>query len=217
MKGLWRRLVVLGFRLLYNELAFLYDPVSWVASKGYWRKWQRTALSYLPVKGRVLEVGFGPGHLLVDLVETGRRPFGLDLSRAMLRQARRRLQARSLVVPLCRGHAYTLPFVGEAFDAIVVTFPTPFVYAPAWLREVDRTLTPAGRLVVVEMATFRRGGPVDRSLEALYRITGQRAPSPDLAERLRQAGFLAWREASEVDGTEVGLVLAEKRTRGSLP
>jgi ubiquinone/menaquinone biosynthesis C-methylase UbiE len=217
MKGLWRRFIVLGFRLLYNELAFLYDPVSWAVSKGYWRNWQRTALSHLPVKGRVLEAGFGPGHLLVDLAEAGLRPFGLDLSPAMLRQARRRLRARSLAVPLCRGNACTLPFVGEAFDAIVVTFPTPFVYAAAWLRELNRTLTPGGRLVVVEVAIFRRGDPVARSLEALYRVTGQRNPSPDLTERLRQTGLVAWRETSQVDGADVGLVLAEKRATDGKP
>jgi ubiquinone/menaquinone biosynthesis C-methylase UbiE len=216
MKGVWRQLIAFAFRLLYNELAFLYDPVSWAVSKGYWRRWQRIALSFLPVEGSVLEVGFGPGHLLVDLAQAGWQPFGLDVSRAMLRLASRRLRTRSLDLPLCRGNALALPFVAEAFHAIVVTFPTPYVYDAAWLREVCRTLKPGGRLVVVEMAVFRRGDPIARSLEGLYRLTGQRGPAPDLAERARQTGLIAWRETAHVDGADVGLVVAEKRTTHGL-
>jgi ubiquinone/menaquinone biosynthesis C-methylase UbiE len=256
MRALWRRIVVLGFRLLYHELAWSYDLVSWLASRGLWRRWQQAALAYLPVEGRFLEVGFGPGHLLLDLVlgpgqsqagrydglgrhaqrgvavrgaqgpsaiqeaASRRQVFGLDLSPAMLHLARRRLVRQAVSVPLVQGRAQALPFVSGTFDAIVLTFPTPFVYEGAWIRDLARVLYEpgeendasgqGGRLVVVEQAEFRGKGPLSRFLEWLFQVTGQRGPAPDLPSQLEEGGFVAWRETVPVDGTTVCLVVAER-------
>lgn len=207
----WSRLLAFGFRLLYNELAWLYDPVSWVVSAGRWQRWRRTVLPFLPPGDRVLEVGFGPGHLLADLSLRGYRPFGLDPSAAMIRQAKRRLRRLGSPAHLCRGKASALPFAPQAFAAIVVTFPTAFVYDPGWMAEAARVLQAGGRLVVVEIASFRRDVPLFRPLEWLYHITGQRGPAPDLPGLLCGAGLEAWREQILVNGSTVGLVLGEKR------
>ena len=72
---------------------------------------------------RVLEVGFGGGTLLVELLR--RSPeggvTGLELSETMLRRARRRLRRHiergSLT--LHEGTVDHLPFAGAAFDRIV--------------------------------------------------------------------------------------------------
>lgn len=215
MKTAWLRLVSFGFRLLYNELAWLYDAVSWLVSRGLWRRWQQTALDYVPPGARVLEVGFGPGHLLVVLARGGHRPAGLDVSRSMLRQARRRLEQVQLDVPLCRGLAERLPFRADAFDAVVLTFPTPFIYHPLWLENARRVLRApgeagrGGRLILVSHATFEGDRPLARFMEWLYRITGQRGESVDLRHLLQDHGFRAWRESVAVDGTHVELILAE--------
>ncbi|MGC9335064.1 MAG: class I SAM-dependent methyltransferase [Anaerolineae bacterium] len=215
MRGVWSHLVALGFRLLYNELAWLYDPVSWLVSRGLWRRWQRTALAYLPPGAHVLEVGFGPGHLLADLARDGHRAVGLDVSRAMLTLARRRLHRRGLAGGLCRGRAEHLPFVSGAFDAVILTFPTPFIYDALWLANLRRVLRtpskdkPGGRLILVLQASFVRGRALDRFMEWLYRITGQRGGPTDLCCLLQGHGFRAWRERVAVDGTQVGVLLAE--------
>lgn len=206
----WRGIIGLGFRLLYNELAWLYDPVSWAVSRGRWRQWQRTALPYLPPAARILEVGFGPGHLLVDLVAAGSHPIGLDPSPAMLRLAQRRLRRGGLSVPICRGRAGALPFAPLTVEAIVATFPTPYVYDPAWMEQVVRILKPGGRLVVVEMATLSPRAPLSRGLEWLYRITGQRERAVDLPHMLNMAGLEAWREMIPVNGSNVHLTIADK-------
>lgn len=210
MKPLWPRLIAFGFRLLYHELAWLYDPVSWVVSLGRWRRWQRSIWPYLPAAGRLLEVGFGPGHLLADLAEAGYEPVGLDLSPAMLRQARRNLRRRKTPIPLCRGRAQALPFAPHTFDAVVITFPTPFVYDPAWIAQLARVLKNGSRLIVVEMAQFTERKLHVRLVEWAFRITGQRGPALDLTGMLAAAGFRAQWEQVEVDGTVVSLVLAEQ-------
>jgi ubiquinone/menaquinone biosynthesis C-methylase UbiE len=208
----WQRLIGLGFRLLYNELAFLYDPVSWAVSLGQWRAWQRTIWPHLPPNGRVLEVGIGPGHLLVHLASGGYQAVGLDLSPAMLRLARRRMLRQRLTAHLCRGQAKDLPFAALAFDAVIATFPTAFIYDPAWIGQLVRVLKPRGRLIVVEMASFRQDFAPARALEWLYEITGQRGPGPDLPKLLEAAGLEAGRTVSNVEGTTVRLVLAHKGT-----
>jgi ubiquinone/menaquinone biosynthesis C-methylase UbiE len=217
--SLWWRLVGFGFRLLYNELAWLYDPVSWLTSLGLWRRWTRTALDYLPPPGapgaarasRVLEVGFGPGHLLADMAAAGYDVVGLDPSRHMLRRALRRLRGRQLDGLLCRGRAGALPFAPNAFDALVLTFPTPFVYELAWLRQARRVLRREGCLVIVERSSFHQAGAGGRLLEWAYRVTGQRGESVDLVALLDGVGLPARRECVDVENSHVELVVAGKR------
>jgi ubiquinone/menaquinone biosynthesis C-methylase UbiE len=211
MMRLWRRLVAFGFRLLYNELAWLYDPVSWIVSLGKWQRWQASIWPYLPPAGRILEIGSGPGHLLVELSASGYQVVGLDLSPAMLRLTRRRLGGQGLTTPVCRGRATALPFAPGRFDAVVLTFPTEFVYDPVCIRQLARALKDGGRLVVAETCRFQRRDLLARFLEWLYRITGQRGAAPDLPARLDEADLAARRERVEVNGSSVTIVLAEKR------
>jgi ubiquinone/menaquinone biosynthesis C-methylase UbiE len=146
--------------------------------------------------------------LLLDLAEAGYRAYGLDRSPAMLGLARRRLGRQGHPIRLCRAEAAALPFASHAFEAVAVTFPTAFVYDPAWIAELTRVLRPGGRAIVVEMATFEQRDPYSRSLEWLYRVTGQRGPAPDLCQRLAAAGLVARRQEVPVQGTRVSLVLA---------
>jgi ubiquinone/menaquinone biosynthesis C-methylase UbiE len=74
------------YYLLYHQLAWTYDFVTSVVSLGRWSDWVQSALPYL--NGRVLEFGFGPGHLLPSLSENNLPAFGLDESRQMAHLAR---------------------------------------------------------------------------------------------------------------------------------
>lgn len=201
LRTLWWRLVRFGFRLLYNELAWTYDAVSWVVSLGLWRAWQRAALPY--VEGRdVLELAHGPGHMQRDLLRLGFTAVGLDLSPAMGRLARRRLARAGLITRLVRGRGETLPFPENSFDTILSTFPTEFIFAPETLAEVRRILRPGGRFLIVPNGRLPDGGPSARFIAWLYLITGQRAapfeedaaghwrPPPALVVRFAAAGWV---------------------------
>lgn len=175
MRRLWWGLVALGFRLLYNEMAFTYDVVSKVVSMGEWRSWQRAALKHLQLSpdAYVLELAHGTGDLQLDLYAAGVRPVGLDLSQAMGRITRRKLLARRLTPRLIRGKAQALPFRARAFDAVVCTFPTNFVTQPDTLAEVFRILKPGARFVVVLNGVFTQRSTATRALDAAFRATGQ--------------------------------------------
>jgi len=207
----WQRLIAFGFKLLYNDLAWLYDSVSWIVSRGLWRRWQRAAWSYLPPEGRILDAGCGPGHFLADLATGGYQPVGLDLSPAMLRLAQKGLLHVGEAASLCRGRAQALPFAPQSFAAVVSSFPTAYVYDPDWMQQVYRVLQTGGRLIVVEVVSFPGRAPRSRFLEWLYQVTGQRAPTPDLLRLLERSNLPAWRETVVVNGSTVRLVLAIKR------
>jgi len=143
MSCAWRRVVRTGFRLLYNELAWAYDAVSWLVSAGEWKTWQRAAEPRIQT-GRGLEIGCGRGDLLARQLAQGRPFFGLDLSPAMLRIARRNAGRTGLPAPLCRGRAQQLPFATDTFATVITTFPTAFAVDPATWREIYRVLCPGG-------------------------------------------------------------------------
>jgi len=218
VRGLWWAFLRLFFRLLYNQLAWTYDLVAAVVSLGQWNAWGRTAISYLRGQ-RVLELAYGPGHLLMAMSRRGLAPVGLDPSPHMGRLARRRLRKAGLAVPLVRARAQALPFRDECFDSAVSTFPTEFIIAPATLREAARVLRrprltegqPGGRLVVVAWARLSGRDPLSRLIGWLYRVTGQGEPLPKAGEVLAvEAGFTprtVWQQAKR---SEVMLVVAER-------
>jgi ubiquinone/menaquinone biosynthesis C-methylase UbiE len=183
----WRRLIRLGFRLLYNEFAFTYDWVSRFVSLGQWKCWQRSVFEFVgdDAGQSILEIAHGTGDLQFDLHSRGLRAAGVDLSPNMGKIAQRKLRRAGIRARLARCQAQALPFADAQFDVVICTFPTPFIFEDATLREVRRVLRTEGRLVVVLTGVFTTRGLHIRVLEWLYRVTGQREGTAD-ADRVYQ-------------------------------
>lgn len=211
----WWALIRLGFRLLYNEMAFTYDLVSNAVSVGSWRCWQRTALRHLeiPKDGLLLELAHGTGNLQIDLY-TADYPYsiGYDLSPYMGRIAQKKLQHLHIPVKLVRGRAQQLPFSEAQFDAVISTFPTDFIVAPETLQEVYRVLKPGGQFIIVPNGILTGGGVVETGLEWLYKITGQRGESErSIGDFLRPYGFTTHTFTERCPRSIAQVVVARKR------
>jgi demethylmenaquinone methyltransferase/2-methoxy-6-polyprenyl-1,4-benzoquinol methylase len=108
----------------------------------------------------VLEIGFGTGHALGELAQgvgTSGLAAGVELSPGMVRVARQRLRAEGSkrCAQLTRGDGTQLPFAGEAFDALFLSFTLELFddpEIPVLLGECRRVLKSSGRLGVVSLA-----------------------------------------------------------------
>ncbi len=209
-----RRLIQFGFRLLYNELAFSYDWVSWLVSLGEWRAWQHSALRHLdpPSAGRILELAHGTGHLQIALRNAGYQSLGCDLSRAMGRIAGQRIRRVGIVPRLVRCDARRLPFASQSFAAIVCTFPSGFIVDPLTIGESYRVLLPGGKLIFVPGASLTGRSAAKRAVDLAYRVTGQSTGwPPGVLARFENAGFALTIFDAPCTISVAQVVVAEKR------
>lgn len=127
----------------------------------------------LQVGERVLDVGSGPGwHVRAAsrLVGPTGRAVGIDLSEAMLTEARQLAAARGVDVDFVQGNAYSLPFEQDSFDCCLSVDTMLFLDDPAHaLREMIRVTRPGGHICLLEYhgdGTFicPAGDPMTRRL-----------------------------------------------------
>jgi ubiquinone/menaquinone biosynthesis C-methylase UbiE len=202
------------YYLLYHQFAWTYDFVAAVVSLGRWHDWVQSALPYLD--GRVLEIGFGPGHLQLSLYEKKLLAFGLDESRQMAHQASRRLRKQGVISRLSRGYAQNIPFSVGAFDSVVATFPAEYIFNPQTLKEIKRVLMPEGRLIILPMAWITGTRPLERLVAWALRVSGESSGKPGLVsaairDRFAYAGFEVRSEIVEMKGSQVLVIVAKKR------
>ncbi len=161
------------------------------------------------VGSRILEIGCGPGWLLLDLLAAGYDAYGLDLSPEFWRQTGRRLRQQGHPNRLVGGDARALPFSAESFDTLVLTFPAPFVRDPWFWREADRVLRRhSGKLVIIEAAIAERSLWPRALGKVIGRVTG---PVPNEESRFTIGSFVAERRVVQTEKERVWLVTAVKR------
>jgi ubiquinone/menaquinone biosynthesis C-methylase UbiE len=107
----------------------------------------------------VLDIGVGTGFLSIMLAEMGYNVVGIDLSEAMIKIARKKIDDRDLKIRLELVDAESLSFEDESFDAIVnrnvlSQLPDPRKALSEW----KRVLKPNGTLC------FFLNGPHSRGL-----------------------------------------------------
>lgn len=192
-------------------MAWTYDLVAWVVSLGMWKDW---VLSIAPeISGpRVLELGYGPGHLQINLLSKGVSTFGLDKSAQMVRKAKRRINSGGFGHRLVNGNSQQLPFPEHCFDQVAATFPTEYILQPDTLSEIYRVLTPEGKLMVVPVAWITGSKAIERAAAALFRVTGQAGEWDEkYLHPLNAAGFVVEVKRVELKSTTVLHLIAHKQ------
>ena len=117
---------------LRSEAIQIYDRYSrwydWISGQ-FERKFAEAGVAQLDVQQgeRILEIGYGTGHMLVALADqvgpTGMVD-GIDISKGMYEMAKNRIQKSGLSdrVQIVCGDAITLPFESNTFDGLFMSF-----------------------------------------------------------------------------------------------
>ena len=135
------------FATLYGPAARVYDPFTAWLFLGEWDRWRRTVLPLVPESGVIVELGAGTGALARIGACPGRSWLAIEPSRSMLSVARRRDRGNGIW--WVRGTTAALPLPAGVADAVVATFPAPYILDAATAAEARRILKPAGPIVVV--------------------------------------------------------------------
>ena len=134
------------------------------------------------VGGRILEVGVGTGIALPGYSRRN-RIVGIDLSEAMLRKARDRVEELGLgnVERLEVMDAERLSFPDASFDVVVAHYVVSTMSNPeAALDEFARTLRPGGEIVILSRIGAEAGvrRAVEHMLQPVVRGLGWRTDFP---------------------------------------
>jgi ubiquinone/menaquinone biosynthesis C-methylase UbiE len=104
--------------------------------------------------GRVIDLGCGTGRMLAECVRHGHRVLGVDLSQAMLKQARERGEREHLEFELVNANITQLQCIADAsFDYGICLFSTLGMISGAACRQqalghAHRLLVPGGKLLL---------------------------------------------------------------------
>jgi ubiquinone/menaquinone biosynthesis C-methylase UbiE len=198
------------FKLLYHQFAWTYDWVASIVSLGAWQTWVSSVLPYLHGP-RVLEIGFGPGHLQVALCQKGLNVYGLDESRQMLRIARSRQTTLGLSSNLVRGVAQTLPFAANCLHQIVMTFPAEYILNPSTITEIHRVLVDGGVAIILPLAWITGQKPLERLVAWVNRFAGE---TPEWNENslapLKTSGFIVSWEMNKFNTSKILIIRLQK-------
>src|SRR6478735_12540952 len=139
----------------------------------------------------VLDVACGPGLLACAFARVAKHATGIDMTPAMLEQARKTQQEQGLKnLSWLPGNVYSLPFPPEQFSIVSSRFVFHHLQDPlAALKEMKRACKPGGRIVVADMAPLPAKAAALNAAEKLRDPSHVRAlPVDDLRGLFEQAG-----------------------------
>jgi ubiquinone/menaquinone biosynthesis C-methylase UbiE len=169
----------------------------------------------------ILDAGCGTGIFTLDLLASGAKVVGLDLSLPMLRRAGKKF--RGYPFRGVGGDLLSLPFSDRVFDKVVSVTALEFVQdGKAALRELSRVTKRKGSLVVATLNALspwaaRRRAEAEERRDSLFKGAVFRTPG-ELEGCLPQGGVVRTRTAvhflKDADPQEARRVEREGRERG---
>ncbi|HEY3771119.1 MAG TPA: methyltransferase domain-containing protein [Candidatus Angelobacter sp.] len=140
----------------------------------------------------VLDVASGPGLLVCAFARVAKHATGVDMTPAMLEQARKLQKEKGLNnISWQPGDVYALPFPQPQFSIVSSRFAFHHFQDPlAALKEMKRVCQPGGRVVVADMAPLPEKAAALNAAELLRDPSHARAlPVQELCELFAQAGM----------------------------
>ncbi|MBI4908351.1 MAG: methyltransferase domain-containing protein [Acidobacteria bacterium] len=140
----------------------------------------------------VLDVACGPGLLVCAFAPRVQHVTGIDITPAMLDQARQLQQQRALTnITWCHGNVESLPFPDAHFTIVASRFAIHHMQNPMRvIEEMHRVCTPGGQIVIADSAPAANRADAFNQLERLRDPSHVRAfPMKELSQMIRAAGF----------------------------
>ena len=162
-------------RLFQGHSSRVYDVVARRVVRRLYRRIAEDIVDVAPDNAQVLDVGTGPGVLLVEI---GRRRAdlgltGLDLSADMITAARKNLREHGDRAEAVVGDVTGLPFGDDSFDVVVTSLSTHHWDEPrAAVPEIARVLRPGGRFTIYDFS-FAPYDEIDGAAREASAFTGR--------------------------------------------
>src|SRR5438270_10682398 len=140
----------------------------------------------------VLDVACGPGLLACAFARVAKHATGIDMTPAMLEQARKTQQEQGLKnLNWEQGDVYSLPFPDAQFSIVSSRFVFHHLQEPlAALKEMKRACKAGGKIVVADMAPLPQKAATLNAAELLRDPSHVRAlPLDELRGLFEQAGL----------------------------
>jgi ubiquinone/menaquinone biosynthesis C-methylase UbiE len=168
-------------RVFEGRSSRIYDFMARRVLRAVYRRLATDVAGMAPNGAAILDVGTGPGVLLVELA--GSRPdlrlTGVDLSNDMIAAAKRNLEPFSDRASARVGDVTGLPFPDHSFDLIVSSLSLHHWEDPeAAVPELARVLRPGGRVCVYDFpfAPFEKLADAARTRSVLNALSPRRTP-----------------------------------------
>jgi demethylmenaquinone methyltransferase/2-methoxy-6-polyprenyl-1,4-benzoquinol methylase len=199
---------------MFDSIAPVYDRMNTLMTAGLDGRWRRAAvrMTKLSRGDAALDVACGTGKLtaaLAGAVGPAGRVVGVDLSSAMLHEARRAF-GKLASVEFRIGDALALPVDDGSFDAATIAFGLRNLSSfEDGFREMARAVRSGGRVVCLELSV-----PRPRVAGRIY-TAGFRATAPIMGTLFRRRAAYSYLPHS-LDGFPAAEELAETMKRAGL-
>jgi ubiquinone/menaquinone biosynthesis C-methylase UbiE len=153
-------------------------------------------LGELTSEDETLDVACGPGLLVCAFAPLVRHATGMDLTPAMLHQARQLQQKRELMnVSWVEGDVMCLPYADGSFSVVTSRYAFHhFVDPLAVLEEMGRVCKPSGRILVIDSSPSEDKAAAFNAMERLRDPSHIRAlTAPQFLNLFVEAGIPATR------------------------
>ena len=144
---------------MFSRIAPRYDLLNSLLSWGRDSYWRHRAVAELnPAPGELLlDLCCGTAEMSLKAMERKNPPrmvVGVDISRPMLRIAKRKIEKRQGAIILLQGETVALPLADGMVDKVMVGFGLRNItHLSETLREVNRVLNMGGKLMVLEFSS----------------------------------------------------------------
>lgn len=155
------------FYRAYHAWPRFYYEATQLISFGQLEVWENRIFTDLQGK-RILEIGVGPGKLLLRMAKKGYSVTGTELRKGMADEAKRRVRDSGFDIDIILQSVYKLPFKDETFDCIVMTFIlAEILQHNQAIQEWKRILKKGGKVICIA-----GGMPQDRNIiaKALFKL-----------------------------------------------